>query len=163
MSHNNLCYFEEVAIEKFILYSFNNMLLNFKFLKYPLNSTSIRKYSSIIITSILDYLKIKNCNNIFEVQSTLKRIFFEKLINFNNENEYKNLERLKEIENYNNLYLTFYIWCVDAFYYFLKYGNNSYNILKNYSSMIEYILNGKTIYHTIVELNEALYLQVEKK
>lgn len=160
--YNNTTDVKEIIIEEFLLDSFESMFLYFKFLNYPVNSITIKKYSSLLISTIIELLEQKEIYDIIKIKVFIKNYFFKGLKNLYYQDEIKTMKKLEKV-NETSIYIIFYIWCIDSYYYFLKISNNSYTVLKKYSDFINYVLKNKKPNDNLFCLTEALYTAIDKK
>ncbi len=146
---------KEIAIQEFTIQSLSSMISCLKICNECVYSLSIKRYCSIVILSIIKLIKDDKCTNIHQMRNLLKSSFIYELSNFYTQDVVKNLSTLKDIK-FDNVNITFCIWCIDSFYYFLMNPFKFYDILWKYSSMVKSVIfncpDNSTLYDMTTEL-----------
>lgn len=144
---------KEIIIIEFAIDIMSNPFEQLNSLAYAPSKKNLKKLSSILILAISDLIKNKDIKKSLEMKQFIRNRFYQNLINLNNFDVTLGINEISSINDI-NISISFFIWCIDSFCYFIEESNSPYLVIKNYAKIMENSLERLNVTSDIFEISD---------
>jgi hypothetical protein len=147
---------KEVVVKEFTIEVMSNPFGKLKSLEYAQNKKNLRKLSAVLILAIIDLVKNENLDDTLQMKQFIRKQFYARFINIDTFDVESSMYEMSSIKD-SNVPISFFIWCIDSFCYFIEESSYSYEIMKNYATSIEKAIKKFDPTSSIFEISEFFY------